>query len=906
MDMRVMGGLCLAALLAALPAAGQEPAGVAGVVRDGTGAVVTGAAVSLRTSQGAVVASARTDEQGRFQTPVTGQGSYALVVEAPGFARSRLAVAVGSAAAQALEVTLQPESLREEVTVTASPGLVSDLESTPQQVNVIGEEDIRFRAKAVVAEVANEEVGIHLQRTSSTMGGIFVRGLTGTKVNVYVDGMRYTTSAQRGGVSTFFNLVDPEAIESVEVLRGPSSAEYGSDALGGSIQFLTRGVSLAPTGSRVSGRWSANAGSSDASVGSALTASYASERFALGGTLAGRRVSRTRAAGGIDSRNAVTRFLGLPSSTLVDERLPDTAFTQYGGRLKANWALSPTSQLVAGYLRGQQDGANRYDQILGGDGNLISLLQNLMMDLAYARWEKTSAGLFDHVSLGYSFGAQREERVNQGGNGNPRAAINHEPERTVAHGLQALANRSFGRHAFSLGADASFESMSAPSFAENAVTGGTTPRRGRVPDGARYRLGGVFVRDAFEAVPGKLRLNGALRVGWASYKASAADSVLVGGRPLWPDDSYDNTAVTFRAGAVWDVAPTVSLAANVSRGYRVPDITDLGTFGLTGSGYEVSNREVEGLGATVGTTANAAALSTGDPVEILDPETSLNYELTVRHRSRNLRSSLTGFINDIEANIAKQTLILPQGAVGLSLAGEPIVRQLPTGAVFVPVSTNPVLVRANFDEARIWGVEYALDWQAAPAFLVGGVFTYLHAEDRATGLPPNIEGGTPAPDGWLKVRYAPRGGRRFWVEPYLHAAARQERLSSLDLDDRRTGGGRSRTSIASFFTNGARARGLIGNGADGLAGTADDILLATGERLPQVQDRVLGPGVASAPLFAALPGYAVFGVRGALRFGDRHEVLLEVDNIGDVNYRGVSWGMDAPGRGVFVRYTARF
>jgi outer membrane receptor protein involved in Fe transport len=904
--MRVGVPLCLFMALAARPVAASEPRAVAGVVKDSTGAAVPAALVSLRTPQGTVVASASTDGQGQFRIPAAGQGSHALIVEAPGFARRRLAVAVGEPPAETLVVTLQPEAFRDEVTVTASPGRVDAVETTPQQVNVIGEEDLRFRVKAVIAQSASEEVGIHLQRTSPTMGGIFVRGLTGTKVNVYVDGVRYTTSAQRGGVSTFLNLVEPEAVESVEVLRGPSSAEYGSDALGGSIQFQTRGLSFAPGAARLSGSWSANGASADGSFGSALNGLYAAKRFAVGATLAGRRVNRTRPGREVDSHNAVTRFLGLPSSTVVEDRLPDTAFTQYGGRLKVNASLSPTSQLAAGYLRGQQDGGNRYDQLLGGDGNLVARLKNLMMDLVYARWEKTTAGPFDHLSLGYSFGAQREERVNQGGNGNPRAAINHEPERTVAHGLQAMASRSFGRHALTTGADAYFESMSAPSFSENAVTGATAPRRGRVPDGARYRHGGVFAQDMFEAVPGKLRLNGALRVGAASYEASAADSPLVGGEPLWPDDSYDSTAVTFRVGAVWDVGRAVSLAAGVSRGYRAPDITDLGTFGVTGSGYEVSNREVEGLGAFVGTTADARAVSTGEPVEILDPETSLNYELTLRYRGRVVRSSLTAFLTDIDANVAKQTLILPPGAVGLSLAGEPIVRQLDTGAVFVPVSTNPVLVRANFDDARIYGFEYTLDWQPAPAFLVGGLFTYLHAEDRATGRPPNIEGGTPAPEGWLKVRWAPRDGRRFWVEPYLHAAARQDRLSSLDLDDRRTGAGRSRSSIASFFDNGARARGLVGNGPDGVSGNADDVLLATGETLARVQDRVLGPGVAAAPLFPELPGYAVFGVRGALRLGDRHELLVDVENVGDVNYRGVSWGMDAPGRGVYVRYTARF
>jgi len=214
-------------------------------------------------------------------------------------------------------------------------------------------------------------------------------------------------------------------------------------------------------------------------------------------------------------------------------------------------------------------------------------------------------------------------------------------------------------------------------------------------------------------------------------------------------------------------------------------------------------------------------------------------------------------------------------------------------------------VRTNFDDTRIRGLEATLVAELGASFSLGGNFTWIHAEDRASGLPPNIEGGTPAPDGWLRLRWAPHGGRRFWVEPYLHAAARQERLSSLDLGDRRTGATRSRSSIASFFTNGARARGLVSPGPDGAAGTADDLLLPTGETLAQVEARVLPDGQ-SAPLFPALPGYAVFGVRGALRLATQHEILVDVENLTDENYRGISWGMDAPGRGVYLRYALRF
>jgi hemoglobin/transferrin/lactoferrin receptor protein len=302
----------------------------------------------------------------------------------------------------------------------------------------------------------------------------------------------------------------------------------------------------------------------------------------------------------------------------------------------------------------------------------------------------------------------------------------------------------------------------------------------------------------------------------------------------------------------------------------------------------------------VGTTAGANAVSSGQPVEQQKPEYSRVIEGSVRYHRERFDTSLFAFVNDVDDNITKQALILPQGAVGTSLGDEPIVAQTEAGAVFVPLSASPVLVRSNFDDARIWGLEHVLNFRLTGSLSLGTVATYLHAEDRRTGAPPNIEGGTPALEGWLRLRWSPAGAR-YWVEPYLRLVDRNDRLSTLDLEDRRTGATRSRSSIASFFTNGARARGLVSPGPDGVAGNADDVLLPTGETLAQVQTRVLGSANSSV-LFPEIPGYATVGVRGELRIAARHYFYVEVLNIGDVNYRGVSWGVDAPGRSLYVRY----
>lgn len=395
-------------------------------------------------------------------------------------------------------------------------------------------------------------------------------------------------------------------------------------------------------------------------------------------------------------------------------------------------------------------------------------------------------------------------------------------------------------------------------------------------------------------------MNGSLRWGGAKYESRAADSPLVGGAPLWPDDSLDASSFTFRIGAAWTVASDLQLTGNVSRGFRAPHITDLGTLGLTGAGFEVSAPEVAGLGAEVGSTADANAVSFGRPVEQLEPETSMTYEIGFRAQRSRWELTTSVFLTDVDDNITKQTLILPPGAVGTSLGGETITSQNANGAVFVAVATNPVLVRANFDDACIFGVELEASGELARGLRLSAVATYLHAEDTATGLPPNIEGGTPPPEAYLTLRYT-SPSRRYWVEPYVHGAMKQDRLSTLDLGDRRTGAGRSAGSIANFFNNGARARGLIGNGVDTLPNTADDILLATGETLAEVQLRVLGPSLTAAPLYSEIPSYVTVGVRGGFDFG-MHKIIIDAQNLTDENYRGPSWGMDAPGRGVFVGY----
>jgi hemoglobin/transferrin/lactoferrin receptor protein len=893
--------ICLA-LLIGVPTFAHA-AGLTGTVKDVSGGAVAGATVTVLTPRMAVVATATTDEAGAFTIPALADGDYVVRVDAQGFSGRRAAISITNAAGT-VGFVLDVAGVAEDVTVTAEPGMAQESARALQSVSLISRDDLDRRVHTVVAEAVAEEAGVHLQRTSPSMAGVFVRGLTGNKVNIYVDGVRYSNGAQRGGVNTFLNLIDQSAIDGIEVVHGPNSAEYGSDALGGTVQFMTKTPMLAASGSRVGGELSAHAQTTYEGGGGNAAISWGKTKFGLFATVGGRKNGEIKTGGGIDSHAAVTRFLGVPSDLLMDDRLPNTGFNQQGGMVKANWTPTSRTQIVSAYTATRQGKAHRYDQELGGDGNLISELNDLTLDLFYARLERSGLGWFDHGSFTYSINSQREERVNQGGQGSSTAAIGHEPERTTSNAVQGSLNKALSSRAnLQVGGDVQFEELTSDSFNINPVTGARSLRRPRVPSGATFAQGGFFAQTAFDAAD-SVRLVGAVRVGGASYEASAADAPVSGGKPLWPDDSFSTTSMTFRAGAIMTPADRWTLVVSASRGFRAPHMTDLGTLGLTGAGFEVASPDVEGMNGLVGTTADATAISSGDAVEQLVPESSFNFDGGVRFRSSRASADVTVFVNHIYDNIQKLSLILPQGAVGSLLGTEPITAQNANGAVFVAASTTPVLVRANFDNARSWGFEHQGRYELSNALSLRSVFTYYNVKDTKTNLAPNIEGGVPAPDGYLMLQYAPAGGK-WWVQPYLHAAGEQSNLSTLDLGDRRTASPRNRNNMRAFFLNGATNRGWVSAGPDGVMGSADDVLTATGETITQIQDRVLGVGVNSGVLFSAVPSYVTFGVRAGLKFGI-HQILIDAENLNDENYRGISWGIDAPGRGFSVRYVARF
>ena len=210
-----------------------------------------------------------------------------------------------------------------------------------------------------------------------------------------------------------------------------------------------------------------------------------------------------------------------------------------------------------------------------------------------------------------------------------------------------------------------------------------------------------------------------------------------------------------------------------------------------------------------------------------------------------LRADVTVFQTDVDDNVAKQSLDPARRAP--SARASPASRSCASSTAASCTwrrRRSPVLVRANFGDARLRGIEGSVE---VP---LGGA---LHARPRRHRDPRRGPRDGPAAEhrgryaragaAGSGVRFAPGGGKRFWVEPYLHAAPRQERLSTLDLEDRRTGRDRARARASRASSRTARGPAASSRpGPDGVAGQRRRrARWPTGETLAEVQARVLGP-----------------------------------------------------------------
>lgn len=484
-----------------------------------------------------------------------------------------------------------------EVVVTATRSERPAFE-TPQFVNVITDRMIVESNAGKTPDALIGEAGILVQKSNPGGGSPFIRGLTGKQVLILVDGVRLNNSYYRYGPHQYLNTIDLNDIDRIEIVHGPTSVLYGSDALGGVINVLTKRASYTEGGTENRGLIAVRGASADRSVTSRTQFEHSQEDLSV--------------IGGV----SLKRFGDLRGGKGVGRQVP-TAYDEQSGNLKLSYRLQPNQEIVflQHYLR--QNDVPKTNEVVFGTKAKFNYEPQLN-SLTYLEYNATDLNtpLFDALKFNLSYNRQKEgEEIIE------RAAPTIETRELTdiaTQGFTAQLTKQARSQLLTYGLDYYHDRFETAKrrLDLRAGTEGSLPPG--TPSGARYTTSGIYLQDEitltskFQLIPG---------VRFSRYKATGE----IQGRPLELDSSKRTASVM----GVYLLNDELILVSSLSQGYRAPNMEDF--FGRVDFVSEIPN-------------------------VTLRPETSMNREIGLKYNMPRASASMVYFYSTYKDLIARATV----------------------------------------------------------------------------------------------------------------------------------------------------------------------------------------------------------------------------------------------------------
>jgi vitamin B12 transporter len=231
--------LVIAALLVpSISSHSQTPPVVSGFAVDELGAAIVGARVTVTDAAGAVVQTTQSDGAGGFLLAGLVPGHYVVVVEMPLFAAVTHSITVTtSGAAGAVRAVLKAGGFSDSVVVTARR-VGTRLAETPQKIEVIDATDIERSVAADLTDVLKKNSGVDVVQYNGALSGVGIRGFRPQFSGINKRSLLLIDGRPSGVTNLATLLLDN--VERIEVLKGATSAVYGSSAMGGVVNVITR------------------------------------------------------------------------------------------------------------------------------------------------------------------------------------------------------------------------------------------------------------------------------------------------------------------------------------------------------------------------------------------------------------------------------------------------------------------------------------------------------------------------------------------------------------------------------------------------------------------------------------------------------------------------------------------
>jgi hemoglobin/transferrin/lactoferrin receptor protein len=462
-----------------------------------------------------------------------------------------------------------------------------------QQKNIVQKIDVISAQR--IAQLNAQNTGDLLMNTGnvfvqkSQQGGSspVIRGFEASRVLLVIDGIRMNNAIYRAGHLQNVITVDQNMLERVEVLYGPASTLYGSDALGGVVHLRTKQPTLSFTGRtavngtgfvRYSSANNEKTAHVDANIGGRKWAWLQAYNFSDFGDMKmgdrnpkdypnfGRRTQYVGNINGNDtiltnSDDRVQKFSGYHQWDVTQKLLfqPGTNVSH-----SLNLQLSNTNN-VPRYDRLQdvRNGTLRYAEWYYGPQ---------LRTLAAYELNVKPANLFTEFRTNVHYQHIEESRHQREYKRYDR--LDNRYEALDVWGFTVDGRKLWTRHELTVGVDGQLNKVQSTANRKNIKTGATVPLDTRYPDGDNNMNNfGVYAQHLMKLAGEKLIINDGVRLQFVNLQSTINNNSFFN----FPFTSIEqnNTALTGNLGLVYMPVPYTRITAGLSTGFRTPNIDDL-------------------------------------------------------------------------------------------------------------------------------------------------------------------------------------------------------------------------------------------------------------------------------------------------------------------------------------------
>lgn len=447
--------------------------------------------------------------------------------------------------------------LLKEVIVTATRN-ETPVQQLPYATSGFSKTAMQEQGFRTTPEMLMTDPSVFIQKTNHGGGSPFIRGLTGNQALIMIDGIRFNNATFRFGPNQYMNTIDAFTLTKIEVVKGSGSVQYGSDALGGVIQVITKDPVFGDN--KLTGKVLLRGMSQDMEYTGRTELMYSGEKFALtaGATL--------------------RKFGDLYGGDTTGKQSP-SGYNEFDYDFKMKWQISNKLIVTGTHQYVRQTDVPLYHRIrLENFAYYFFDPQERKMSYLRTDFEPNSRVI---KNIRFIVSHQRSNEVRsyyRNGNANRFK----EQDKVFTTGVTADVNMQFSKKwSANSGIEYYFDNVNSLKQQETLLTGNTVLQRGLYPDDATSKNFSIYSLHHFHF--NKLRLEVGLRYNNISINIpdTSTSPNKLGNITVSP------SSFVFNAGISYELHKYSHLYVSSSSGYRTPNIDDMGTLGLVDFRYEV-------------------------------------------------------------------------------------------------------------------------------------------------------------------------------------------------------------------------------------------------------------------------------------------------------------------------------